>query len=296
MTGLAECSEFSVNVSIIIRTKNEESHIGRVLDKVFSQDIRHPFEVIVVDSGSTDGTLDIARRYEVKILSIPSSKFSYGHALNYGIGNSSGDILCCLSAHCIPCDDSWLSELVMPILEGNVHATYGRQVPAEGINPFEELFLETHFPADERTSGRVSFSNASCAFIRKMWDEVKFDEQISGWEDYLWYLLTKDRFVFRYTPNSRVIHSHPFSVRRMARTAYQDGKAFRHMRERYKLDIMADKSSVTGKLRYAIKDVLSHAVFFLRKGYSGAVLMLPFLKAYSYLNYWKGYNSSVTDK
>lgn len=283
-------------LSIIIRCKDEERHIGRVLEKIFSQDIKNTFEVIVVDSGSTDRTLEIARRYDVKILSIPSAKFSYGHSLNCGIGHSSGDILCCISAHCIPCDDRWLSELVRPITEGKAHATYGRQVPEEGINPFEEVFLDTRFPGQEKVSGRVPFSNANCAFIRKMWDEVKFDEQISGWEDYLWHLLTKDRFVFRYAPKACVVHSHPFSVRRMARTAYQDGKAFRSMRERYKLDIMADKSAVTGKLRYAITDVLRHAVFFLRKGYFGAILMLPFLKAYSYLNYWRGYNSSVTDK
>jgi glycosyltransferase involved in cell wall biosynthesis len=284
------------SISIIIRCKNEEEAIGRTLEKIFAQEIDISYEVVLVDSGSTDRTLGIAQQYPVRLFQIPPESFSFGYALNFGIEKAEGDIIVNISAHCIPCDDSWLSELVNPILEGNAHAAYGRQVPAEGINPFEEVFLDKRFPGQEKISGRVPFSNANCAFVRKMWDEVKFDEQISSWEDYLWYLLTKDRFVFRYTPNARVIHSHPFSVKRMARIAYQDGKAFRSMRERYKLDILADKSSVAGKLRYAIKDMLSHAIFFVRQGYFGAALMLPFLKVYSYLNYWRGYISSVTDK
>lgn len=283
-------------ISVIIRARDEERHIGRVLEKIFAQDIKDAFEVVIVDSGSTDRTLDIARRYDVKVLSIPSSAFSYGYGLNHGIEHSSGDILCSISAHCVPCDNVWLSELVKPIVEGNAHAVYGRQVPAEGVNPFEEVFLDKRFPRQERRAGRVPFSNANCSFIRKMWDEVKFDEQISSWEDYLWYLLTKDRFVFRYAPDACVVHGHPFSLERMARIAYQDGKAFRYMRERYRLDILEDKSSVRGKLRYATRDMSSHALFFLGKGYFGSTLMLPFLKVYSYFHYWKGYNSSLTDK
>ncbi len=286
----------TMTVSILIRAKDEERSIGEVLEHIFAQQVEDKLEVILVDSGSADRTLEIARRFEVRILGIPPSEFSYGNSLNYGIGHSSGDILCCISAHCVPCDDRWLSELLKPIMEGKAHATFGRQVPVGGVNPFEELFLETHFPADEKTAGRVSFSNANCAFVRKMWDEVKFDERISGWEDYLWYLLTKDRFIFRYTPNSCVVHSHPFSIKRMARVAYHDGKAFRSMKERYELDILGDKSSATGKLRYIIKDISSNALFFLRKGYFGAIFLLPFLKAFSYLNYWRGYNSPLTDE
>jgi glycosyltransferase involved in cell wall biosynthesis len=280
-------------ISIIIRTKDEEENVGQVLKNIYLQKIEQKFEVIVIDSGSTDKTIDIARQYDVKIINIPASRFTYGYSLNYGIQNSSGDIICCLSAHCIPYNDKWLSELVNPILESKVHATYGRQIPLEEVNPFEELFLQKHFPEDEKKGGRVSFSNANCAFIRRMWDEMKFDECIPGWEDYLWYLLIKNKFKFHYVRDACVTHSHPFSLNRIARTAYQDGKALRYIKDKYDFNILERTSSTIGKFRYVIKDLSSHIVFFLKKGYTGSVLILPFVKFYSYLNYWRGYHSDI---
>jgi hypothetical protein len=160
-----------------------------------------------------------------------------------------------------------------------------------GMNPFEEVFLNKHFPTDEKRYGRVSFSNANCAFTRKMWDEMKFDEHIPSWEDYLWYLLAKDRFVFQYAPNACVIHTHSFSVERLKRTAYRDGRAFRYMKDKYEVDILGDVSSAVGKLRYIMKDISSHTAFLLRKGYLSYLFVLPFVKIYSYLNYWRGYHS-----
>jgi len=279
-------------VSIIIRCRDEEKNIGKTLHMLFNQSVEVPFEVIVIDSGSLDKTLDIARRYDVKILQIPAEGFSYGYSLNYGIQKSSGDIICCLSAHCIPYDNKWLSDLVKPILEGKAHATYGRQTPVEGVNPFEEVFLHRHFPSDDRWKGRISFSNANCSFIRKMWDEVKFDEDIPSWEDYLWYLSTKDRFIFKYVSTACVIHSHPFSIKRAARIAYQDGKAFGYMKDKYSFDILEDKSSVVDKFMYVLEDIASHTRFFLKKRYLGSIFILPFMKLYLYFNYWKGYRSN----
>jgi glycosyltransferase involved in cell wall biosynthesis len=280
-------------ISIIIRTKNEESTIRQVLQKIFLQDIRHDFELIVVDSGSSDKTLDIARQYNAKVVSIPESKFSYGFSLNYGVHNSSGDIICSLSAHCIPCNNYWLQELVKPIQEGKSHATFGRQVPVLGVNPFEELFLERHFPEDVKREGRVSFSNANCAFIKKMWEEVKFDDYIFSWEDYLWYTLIKDKFVFQYVPSACVIHSHAFSFQRITRTALIDGKAFRYMKNRYNIDILQRTSSLAGKLKYVIEDISSHFIFLLKKRYFSYFFMLPFLKVYMYFNYLRGYHSNT---
>lgn len=282
-----------MKVSIVIRAKDEERHIGAVLESISRQVIPYPFEVIVVDSGSSDKTLDIAKKYRVEIANISASGFSYGYALNYGIRHALGDIICCLSAHCIPYDNKWLSELIKPLLEGKAHATYGRQLPDKGINPFEEVFLRRHFPEVEEGNGRVPFSNANCAFIRKMWDEVKFDEQIPSWEDYLWYLLTKDKFVFHYVPNACVVHTHPFEFPRLRKTAYRDGKAFRYMKVRYNIDILEDTGSLIGKVQFVARDFVNHAKFFLKERYLNHLVMLPFVKIYLYLTYLRGYHSLV---
>lgn len=278
-------------ISIVVRTKNEEKHIDQLLEHIRLQKVQANYEVVLVDSGSTDRTLDIAGRYGVRIFSIPAEQFTYGSSLNFGIQNAKGDILVCISAHCIPCDDLWLSNLTAPIQKGKAHATFGRQVPVRGMNPFEEMFLRSHFPEKENKKMRVSFSNANCAFRRTMWEEVPFDELIPGWEDYLWYLSSKDKYIFLYIADASVNHSHPFSLARIKNIAYQDGRAFRYMQERYNFNIIEKTSSFKGKLGYVTRDVSSHAVFFMQQGYFRYLAILPFVKLAAYLNYWKGYHA-----
>jgi glycosyltransferase involved in cell wall biosynthesis len=281
-----------MTISIIIRARNEECAIAQALEAISCQTSVRPHEVILVDSGSTDNTVEVARRFGIMIVHIRPEEFSYGYALNYGIRHSSGDIVCSLSAHCTPCSREWLAELTVPIRQRTAHATYGRQVPVKGVNPFEELFLERRFPEGEYLSGRVPFSNANCAFVRRMWEEVQFDEKIPSWEDYLWYLKTKDSFLFRYAPRAAVTHSHPFSFARLMHIALQDGKAFRYLKEHRGVNIFDETGSGAGKLRYAAEDVLRHALFFLRQGYYGSLLMLPLVKLYSYFNYLRGYHAA----
>jgi glycosyltransferase involved in cell wall biosynthesis len=73
-----------IETSIIIRTRNEEKWLGRVLEALFGQTYKN-FEVILVDSESSDRTLEIAKKFPVKIFNILQKDFSYPHALNYGI-------------------------------------------------------------------------------------------------------------------------------------------------------------------------------------------------------------------
>ena len=86
-------------VSIIIRTKNEEKWIASCLRSVFKQTYRN-FEVIIVDNESTDKTLEKAKKFDVKIISIKN--FIPGKAINDGIRASKGEFIVCLSGHCIP--------------------------------------------------------------------------------------------------------------------------------------------------------------------------------------------------
>ena len=99
-------------VSIIIRTKNEEEWISKCLESVFTQKNVN-IEVIVVDNKSTDTTLSRARKFDVKIVEI--EKYLPGLALNYVISHAKGEIICCLSGHCVPTDEYWLSNLIKPL-------------------------------------------------------------------------------------------------------------------------------------------------------------------------------------
>ena len=79
-------------VSIVIRTKNEEELIEVVLKSIKTQTYTD-YEIILVDSGSTDLTVEIAKKYGCKILNIKPEEFTFGYAINYGFENSKGDYL-----------------------------------------------------------------------------------------------------------------------------------------------------------------------------------------------------------
>ena len=83
--------------------------VKSVFRKVSSQNYKN-FEIIIVDNQSKDKTLKIAKKYNVKILKI--RKFFPGKAINMGIDKSKGEIIICLSAHCIPLDNFWLNNLI----------------------------------------------------------------------------------------------------------------------------------------------------------------------------------------
>ena len=94
-----------IKVSIIIRTKNEEKWIESCLKSVFNQNYKN-FEVILVDNESSDKTINIAKKFKIKIIKL--SKFKPGRAINEGIRKSKGKFIVCLSGHCIPVNQNWL--------------------------------------------------------------------------------------------------------------------------------------------------------------------------------------------
>lgn len=280
------------SVSIIIRAKNEEAFIGKTLEMVRSQKIDIPYEIILVDSGSTDRTTEIAKKFDVSIHQITPESFSFGYALNYGISKSKGEIIVNLSAHCIPVNNQWLHELIKPILNKEVDATFGRQIPIKGLNIFEEVALSKHFPSHNKIKGRVPFSNANCAFTKDMWIERKFDEELPSWEDYLWYLLMKERYKFRYCPESSVYHSHPFSMDWLKRRAFIDGQAFKLIKRKYGIDLLEGLHPTFGrKLRIFVDDLIQHLRLFKDNGYIKQIFLIPAVRLCAYRAYWKGYRS-----
>lgn len=280
------------SISIIIRCKNEEEAIDATLQRIFEQNIDFPYEVIAVDSGSTDETPEIISKYPVRLLRIPPGSFTFGYALNYGIEKAKGDIIVNISAHCIPVNTDWLRELVAPIAGMEADATFGRQLPVKGLNPFEEVSLIKHYPQEGKKSGRVPFSNANCAFSKRIWEEQRFDEELPSWEDYLWYILVKDKYRFTYCPKGAVFHTHPFSLKAVTQRKYIDGRAFNLIKKKYGIDVVEGLHPGIGeKTVFFLGDLKNHLNVFVREGYLKYIPLLPLVKFLSYRSYIKGLRS-----
>ena len=105
-----------MNVSIVIRTLNEAEHLPALMEAIAREDYSGGrIEKVVVDSGSTDGTLDIAVAHGAKIIHIDRHEFSFGRSLNRGCAAATGDALVIVSGHCVPAGNDWIAKLVAPL-------------------------------------------------------------------------------------------------------------------------------------------------------------------------------------
>lgn len=172
-------------ISIIIRTLNEAKYLPECLTSVQTQLYSGEIETIIVDSGSTDKTLEIARFYGCKIVEISKQKFTFGRSLNLGCENGTGDIFVLLSAHCIPAKNDWLRQLVLPIINGRCQYTYGRQIPRNGVSKYSEgQVFAKYYPNVSAVPQEGYFcNNANSAIQRKTWLKFRFNEALTGLED-----------------------------------------------------------------------------------------------------------------
>lgn len=217
-------------VSIVIRSKNEEKFIGKVLEKIFTQKVDFNFEIIVIDSGSKDRTLEIVKNFPVNIYQIPSREFTFGYALNLGVKVSQGKYIVFLSAHAIPENEDWLKCLVSPLEKNeNVVATYGKQKPILCLNPLEEMELFDWFSDKNPT---CLFSNANCAIKKDILYQFPFDENILSGEDRLWVLKLPKGIKIKYVPSASVFHSHPLSWKYWTRRFFRDGWGKEYMKRK----------------------------------------------------------------
>lgn len=219
-----------MTASIVIRTKNEEAFLGRTLEAIHAQDYRH-YEIIVVDSGSTDGTLAIARQFnDITIIEINPEQFSYGGALNIGTAESSRDIIVFLSAHAIPVNNRWLSNIVKHFQDPKVAAVYGRQLPHDDAYPPVKATYLNCYKSDQRlqtTPNDHFFSNANAAIIKRLWDALPFDEDMPGCEDQMWAKqILSLGYKIMYEPEAAVYHSHNESLMRVYQRSCREERGF----------------------------------------------------------------------
>ncbi len=212
-----------METSVIIRTKNEERWIGAVL-KMLQNQTYQDFEVIIVDSGSTDKTLEIINEFQVRLIQISQEEFSYPHALNVGCRAATAEkYLVFLSAHSLPVSKTWLEWGIENFTDEKVMGVYGsmRALPdgsiweklvwnvMGGINDF---FSKKQKIIYKPGTGVMGFTHA---IVRKeLWEKENFDEAYGlGGEDMAWSTLWFSRgYVAIKDVRFRVKHSHGLGI------------------------------------------------------------------------------------
>ncbi len=204
------------SISIVIRCLNEEEHIGRLLAGIGRQTLQ-PLEIIVVDSGSTDATLEIVSRFPIRIISIEPELFSFGRSLNLGCEAALGDIIVIASAHVYPVYETWLEELVTSFDDPEVALVYGRQQGDDGTRYSERQIMEKWFPARSTARQEHPFCNNANAAVRKeVWERFRYNEELTGLEDLDWAKRAKESgYHISYAAEAPVVHVHRESWRQI---------------------------------------------------------------------------------
>ena len=190
--------------SVIVRARNEEAAIGRALASLQRQTVRP--EIIVVDSGSTDRTVEIARAACDRLIEIPFATFSYGRALNLGADAARADVHFALSAHCVAERPDWVERTLAHYERADVAGVCGGSAAPDG-SPLDAVLHQT--AADARANPYWGFSNHASSWRASVWREFPFDEEMDYAEDKEWaWRVLHAGWVIAYDPDLHVDMSH----------------------------------------------------------------------------------------
>jgi len=202
--------------SIVIRAFNEEKHIGKLLTGIEQQTIQER-ETLIVDSGSTDATLDIARKFDLRIVNIDSRDFTFGRSLNRGIQEAKGRFIVIISAHCYPVYPDWLEQLLKPFEDQRVAVSYGKQRGADSNHFSEHQFFRTYFPDNSQPDqGQPYTHNANAAIRRSLWKQHPYNEHLTGLEDLAWSSWAKAQgHSIAYVSEAEIVHIHDETIKQV---------------------------------------------------------------------------------
>ncbi len=220
-------------ISVVIRAHNEAKWLGRCLYALSKQRLNID-DVILVDNESTDDTRDIGEAYGVRLISIPRDDFTFGRALNIGIGAARHEAVSILSAHCIPVDELWGDYIHVHLGKGSqqkICGVYGRQEPLPETSAMDARDLWTTFREERQIQeSDYFFHNANSAVRKSLWHDNPFDEEINGVEDRAWgKVMIGLGYQILYEPHARVYHHHGIHQGRNETRARRVAAAIRYI-------------------------------------------------------------------
>jgi rhamnosyltransferase len=215
-------------VSIVIPTRNGAATLPALLDAIWRQRSPWPVETIAIDSGSTDGTVDLLRNKVDHLIQIPPHTFDHGLTRNVGVMQARGDFVVLMVQDAVPTSDGWLEALTTPLaMDERLAGTFARQQPAPNASATTRHYLSKWVAAGERAVTqsvsspdeldqlppmmrltRCAFDNVCSCIRRSVWTEHPFRAAPIA-EDLQWaHDVLLAGYSLSFVPDAVVEHSH----------------------------------------------------------------------------------------
>lgn len=210
-----------MNISIIIPTFNAENYLPSLLEKLKSQTVS--FELIIIDSSSTDSTPSIAKQYTDNIITIPQVEFDHGGTRTKAAKVASGEIIVFLTQDALPYDNQSISKILKPFKDPKVGAVYGKQLSYEKTSLFGKHLREFNytdtsyiriFNDKEKYGIKTAFLSDSFAAYRKsVLEQIHWfkDGLIVGEDNYAGAKILLADYALAYSADAKVYHSHSYT-------------------------------------------------------------------------------------
>jgi rhamnosyltransferase len=214
-------------VSIILRSFNEGWALRETLPALRAQDYTN-WELIVIDSGSTDGSVDLIQKASPSyFLQIKPSEYNPSRVMNHGMCIARSEFGIFLNADATPQGSNWLRPLVAALTDLNTAAVYGRQIPRPDCQAVYACDYDRCFgPVRESARWEHFFSMVSSGVRKDIWLQRGFLEKLQYAEDDEYTRWARAQaYKVVYAPESVVMHSHNYTPAQAYKRSFGDARA-----------------------------------------------------------------------
>ena len=252
-----------LSVSVVIPVKDGRRHLVQLLTAVHEQGAGADVELLVVDSGSCDGSVALARAGGARVHEIAPEEFGHGRTRNLAMELTAGDVVCFLTQDAVP-EPGWLAaHLAAHELDPKLGAAYGPHLPWPDTSPMIARELGEFFasmspaggPVLQRAGDLTFLSNVNASYSRECWREIRFEELAYAEDQAFGRAMLAAGWVKAYHPDAAVRHAHDYGPVEFARRYFDEYRGLRetggHVEPARPRQVLADvRGGVEGDRRW----------------------------------------------